>query len=221
MAYTRLLRVYYRIEGPIPKGAQYRLCRARSSKQKKAIDCILFEFFVEIDNFYRNSRCDVEIASYKEKVAFNQRVGKLGGRPRGNPEVTRTLTEAVSENNPSHTPIAISQEPVVNLKSNSLAAQQNPAASHKINGKYKAQANPPADITPIVAALPLREGGEFEVRGSFVASLEPSYPDVDITRTVLEMRGWCLGNPGRLKTRKGIKRFITQWLQNEQDKGDA
>src|ERR1700704_754188 len=102
MAYTRLLRVYYRTEGPIPKGQQYRLCRARSSKQKKAIDCILFEFFVEIENFYRNHRCDVEISSFKERQAFNQRVGKLGGRPRGNPNETRTLTEAVSENNPSH-----------------------------------------------------------------------------------------------------------------------
>lgn len=218
MAYTRLLRVYYRIEGPIPKGEQYRLCRARSKKQKRAVDCILFEFFVENENFYRNSRCDVEIASYKEKVAFNQRVGKLGGRPRGNPDGTRTLTQTVSENNPSHTPIASSQEPVININSNSLAAQQNNAAPHKKNGVAKAL---PQDASQIIATLPLRGGGEFEVRESFITQLEPLYPDVDINQTLREMRGWCLGNPGKLKKRGGIKRFITSWLQTEQEKGDA
>jgi hypothetical protein len=176
------------------------------------------EFFEEINNSYRNSRCDVEIASYKEKVAFNQRVGKLGGRPRGNPTGTQTLTERVSENNPSHTPIAKSQEPVVNIKSNSLAAQQKDAAPHKKNGVAKPL---PQDASQIIAALPLRGGGEFEVRESFVTQLEPLYPDVDISQTLREMRGWCLGNPGKLKKRSGIKRFITNWLQTEQEKGDA
>jgi hypothetical protein len=77
------------------------------------------------------------------------------------------------------------------------------------------------DESPVLAKLPLRGGGEFEIRGSFVSELEPIYPDVDVTQTLREMRGWCLGNPERLKTRRGVKRFITSWLQNEQAKGDA
>lgn len=88
---------------------------------------------------------------------------------------------------------------------------EKPAALHKING----------DESPILAKLPLRGGGEFEVRQAWVAELEPSYPDVKVVQTILEMKGWCLGNPDRMKTRKGIKRFITSWLQNEQEKGDA
>ena len=34
----------------------------------------------------------------------------------------------------------------------------------------------------------------------------------------LKMRGWCLGNPKRRKTRYGIKRFVTSWLGKEQDR---
>lgn len=74
------------------------------------------------------------------------------------------------------------------------------------------------DETPIVIQLPLREGGEFVVRESLVTELEPLYPAVDIRQTLNEMRGWLLGNVSRRKTRGGVRRFITNWLQGEQEK---
>ncbi|MDZ4344453.1 MAG: hypothetical protein U1E51_18685 [Candidatus Binatia bacterium] len=76
----------------------------------------------------------------------------------------------------------------------------------------------PPDESPIVASLPLREGGEYQVHQSLVAELEPIYPNVDVPKTLLEMRGWLLLNDGRRKTRKGIKRFIGNWLQGEEEK---
>ena len=74
------------------------------------------------------------------------------------------------------------------------------------------------DLTPILEKLPLRKGGEFEVRQSLVAELEPLYPNVDIPATLKEMRGWLLLNEGRRKTRQGVKAFIGRWLQTEQEK---
>jgi hypothetical protein len=85
-------------------------------------------------------------------------------------------------------------------KSKALAAQET--------------APPPAIITWI----PLRGGGQFGVSASFIAELEPCYPAVDIPATLLEMRGWCLANPDRLKTKQGVKRFIGRWLKEEQEK---
>jgi len=76
----------------------------------------------------------------------------------------------------------------------------------------------PPDESPIVANLPLREGGEYQVHQSLVAELEPIYPNVDVPKTLLEMRGWLLLNEGRRKTRRGIKRFIGNWLQGEEEK---
>ena len=33
------------------------------------------------------------------------------------------------------------------------------------------------------------------------------------------MRGWLMANPDRRKTKRGISRFINNWLSREQDKG--
>ena len=39
------------------------------------------------------------------------------------------------------------------------------------------------------------------------------YPNVDL---VQEIRGWCLSNPSKRKTKSGIKRFINGWLSKAQ-----
>lgn len=74
------------------------------------------------------------------------------------------------------------------------------------------------DNSQLLEKLPLREGGDFEVRQSLVVELEPLYPAVDIPTTVREMKAWLLLNTDRRKTRRGIRRFIGNWLQSEQQK---
>jgi uncharacterized protein YdaU (DUF1376 family) len=66
MAYTRLLRAYYHAEGPIADGQQYRLARAASSVQRRAVDAVLAEFFYLADGHYRQKRADEEIKRYRE-----------------------------------------------------------------------------------------------------------------------------------------------------------
>ena len=75
-----------------------------------------------------------------------------------------------------------------------------------------------SDDSPIVETLQLIDGTEFEIRESFIKELDPLYPNVDTLATIREMKGWLIGNPTRRKKRTGIKRFITTWLKNEQDK---
>ena len=33
------------------------------------------------------------------------------------------------------------------------------------------------------------------------------------------MRGWCLANPSKRKTKRGVKKFINNWLSRQQDRG--
>ena len=108
MAYTRLLRTYYRREAalPVDSAAVYRLVRAASAPQRRAVDCVLFEFFVRQDDGWHNKRADEEIAAYQHQVSVNRRVGKLGGRP--NRIRTESVTGSVSEPKPNHNP---NQEP--------------------------------------------------------------------------------------------------------------
>jgi hypothetical protein len=51
--------------------------------------------------------------------------------------------------------------------------------------------------------------------------LQPLYPAVDIPAECRKMAGWLIGNPGKRKTPRGIKRFVTGWLAKEQDRGGS
>lgn len=46
-----------------------------------------------------------------------------------------------------------------------------------------------------------------------------AYPAVDIEQELQKMRAWLDSNPTRRKTRKGIERFINNWLAKSQDSG--
>lgn len=120
MAYTRLLRLYYRLECALPNDIEKlaRLIRA-TKKQKVFIKTVLDEFFLLQVDGWHNRRCDEEISAALTKAEKNRIVGKSGGRPRkektimvseNNPdgfqENNPDETHMVSKNNPSHKPIA-------------------------------------------------------------------------------------------------------------------
>lgn len=73
--------------------------------------------------------------------------------------------------------------------------------------------NPPAII------LPLSDNTDYPVMHDDVMKWAQLYPGVDIMQNLRNMLGWLDANPQRRKTRTGIKRFITNWLAREQDKG--
>ena len=94
LAYRRLLDLYYMSEKQIPLNTE-------SVSRKIRIDLditesVLGEFFEKTENGYFNHRCHVEVAKYQAQVANNQRLGKLGGRPK--------KTESVSESEPNGNP---------------------------------------------------------------------------------------------------------------------
>lgn len=72
-----------------------------------------------------------------------------------------------------------------------------------------------------VAAIPLIDGSEFVVTEADVTKWAPVYPAVDIRNAVLRMREWCLSNPTKRKTRRGVRGFITTWLGRDQDRGGS
>jgi hypothetical protein len=77
----------------------------------------------------------------------------------------------------------------------------------------------PEPKEPPVITLQLNTGAEYGVSQEDVIGWSQLYPAVDIMQALRNMKGWLLANPAKRKTEKGIKRFITSWLQKEQDKG--
>ena len=79
--------------------------------------------------------------------------------------------------------------------------------------------SPDGDIVcaePLIG-LPLNDGSEHEVTEEDLAEYAQLYPAVDVMQQLRNMRGWLLANPQRRKTKRGIKAFISTWLQKEQD----
>lgn len=60
--------------------------------------------------------------------------------------------------------------------------------------------------------LPLDDGTEWEVPEELMKELSGAYQKEGLETELTKMRLWLLSNPDRRKTRRGIKRFVTNWL---------
>ncbi len=70
-----------------------------------------------------------------------------------------------------------------------------------------------------VAELVLNDGSGWRPEEALFAEYVRLYPNVDVKQQFNEMRSWCLSNPSKRKTARGIKRFVNAWLSKEQDRG--
>jgi uncharacterized protein YdaU (DUF1376 family) len=73
-AYNRLIDQYYQTERPLPndKKLVYRLARANSSAERKAVDFVIENFFERTDAGYVQKRAEAELERYSEKRAKAQ-----------------------------------------------------------------------------------------------------------------------------------------------------
>lgn len=76
-----------------------------------------------------------------------------------------------------------------------------------------------ADSMPPVMALQLNDNSEHLIYQNDIEQWMELYPSVDVMQELRKMRGWLMANPDRRKTKRGINRFINNWLSREQDKG--
>lgn len=76
MAFTRMIRVYYRTEKPLPLElrAVWRLVRAVTKEQRQAVEDVLTEFFEKRTDGWHNKRCDEEIAAAHAQAEINKRI---------------------------------------------------------------------------------------------------------------------------------------------------
>ncbi len=173
--YCLMLDVYYTGERALPadEKAVQRLVGARSKDEREAVSLVLHEFFTLDDDGWHQSRCDEEIAKKQEKSETNRAVGRLGGRPRKETQTVsetepiglQTETEAVSENNPSHKPIANNQY------------------SEQSSSSESAPARPPPRPRPARRCPP-----EFEVTADMRLWAAGQSPGVDVDRETEKFR---------------------------------
>lgn len=71
----------------------------------------------------------------------------------------------------------------------------------------------------IVVSMVLNDKSLHDVYQKDVEKWSDLYPAVDILQELKKMVGWLDSNPTKRKTKRGINRFINNWLSNAQDRG--
>lgn len=71
---------------------------------------------------------------------------------------------------------------------------------------------------PAIHSLPLKDGTVYEVTQTELAHWKSVFPSVDVDQQFRSMGAWLEASPDRMKTRRGIKRFIVSWLSRRADK---
>lgn len=75
--------------------------------------------------------------------------------------------------------------------------------------RRKAEAEKPrADVRPIT----LKDGTKWRPAQEDYDDWARMYPDIDVKHEFDAMRRYCLDKPQKRKTARGIKRFVTNWL---------
>lgn len=72
------------------------------------------------------------------------------------------------------------------------------------------QEKPRADVRPIT----LKDGNKWKPTQEDFDDWIRMFPDVDVKREFDNMRRYCLDKPQKRKTARGIKRFVTNWLDH-------
>lgn len=81
---------------------------------------------------------------------------------------------------------------------------------------------PPEDILeePPVEFIPLPGmQGEFPVSQILAEELQRAFPGVNVPAELAKARAWCVTNPTKRKTAKGIPRFLNAWMERAQNSG--
>ena len=109
-AYKRMIHVYYQHEKPLPNENKkiFRLIRAFSKSQQRAVLSVLEEFFILEDDGYHQKRCDEEIRRYHDKCdkAKASATARWGIQKQAS-ERTANDMRTHSEGNANHEPLTI------------------------------------------------------------------------------------------------------------------
>lgn len=137
--------------------------------------------------------------------------GKKGGRPiqeetKPEPKQNQTITKA----KPKHNQTKTTPEPNVNVNVN---VNDNENVNDIKDVCPEPVVSEPADVE----GIPLNDGTEWKPSVDEYAEYCRLYPAVNVKMQIALMRGWCVANRERRKTRKGIRRFVNSWLSREQN----
>ena len=146
--------------------------------------------------------------------------GKKGGRTKAEPNDNQTVTKSKPKANQAETktePKSEKEEPNVNDNVND---NDNVNVNVLKDVSSEPEETPtPEPTSPTVAEIVLNDKSKAKITQAEVDEWKKLYPAVDVLQELRKMTAWCEANPTKRKTKRGIKAFIVNWLNKEQDRG--
>lgn len=108
----------------------------------------------------------------------------------------------------------------------SRTRERAPATRKGMEGKGKerqessSSESPSATAEPPVLTFPtVGEARQWNLVAAHVEQLREAFPDIDIVAECRKARQWCLDNPPKRKTPKGMAKFLFTWMSTCQNRG--
>ena len=138
-------------------------------------------------------------------TAYQEEFAQLGIKP------NKAYTEKPKE---------LPAEPARNQSGTGLEPQYSEGLGSDIGSEENSE-NDCADAQPCdtVLTLLLNDGSEYAISDAYINEMQACFPNVNVLNEMFKMKAWCINNPKKRKTKRGIKSFINSWLSKEQDRG--
>ena len=78
--------------------------------------------------------------------------------------------------------------------------------------------NSAPDGTGIGINIPLNDGIFYNPLEEKITCWQQAYPAVDIKAELYKVVAWCDANPMKRKTKRGVERFLNNWLDRAQNR---
>lgn len=101
-------------------------------------------------------------------------------------------------------------------RKNTYIPEQSKVKESKVK---KSNINSTEPQAPSVLTLTLNDGSEYPITQADIDEWQTAFPNVEIVQQLRAMKLWCKDNPKKRKTKTGIRRFVTSWLDREQNRG--
>lgn len=219
-AYRNLLDAMWEQGGTLPTDREvlWRLALAYSCEEYEQVADEVEAMFEKTEDgqSFTNNALTKEWEDSTNFLAKKRESGKASGRARRNTARTETNTGGTNANTSGTNLNTSGTNPNTGPTSSTSSSKISSKSRNKKDfcGEPNKSDSPPPKI---VCRMPLNDGSEFDVLKTDVDIWQELYPAVDVVQQLREMKGWCLANPERRKTKTGVKKFINSWLAKEQN----
>ena len=161
------------------------------------------------------AQIDRDEEAYKKRCDRNAENGKKGGRP--------PKANGLSENPKNRTVFSKTQK---SQGEGEGEGKEERKGERKEKGKQEGEgertsfcAEPETVSTPPAITILTNTGEEYPIYQNDIDRWSEQFPAVDVMQALRSMQAWSDSHPQKRKTKRGMRAFVTNWLNREQNKG--